>query len=339
MITTTLAVMRVNHVPNSLSRRDYFSGLLDGLDDLPFRARINASISLKLISHGHTDDALRILQAEVEPTYKKIGDVRNLTVIRGKIADILQLRGQYGEALCIRQEEEIPIFEQSRDLRELAISKGKVADILRARGQADEALKLYREDVLPALLHLNDTREVAAIWTKIGQILYGLGEFDEAEHIFRTDVLPIYDLLADDKSRADTMGEIADTLQSNRRYEEAARIRNEEILPIYRRIKDARAGAITFQKIGLAVAEEQGIDGIVETLMAFAESFGIFQKLNDTEGIALVGLHLADVMTTVGLTEQILPVLAETEAALTKLSNSKGLEFAAILRARMASDE
>ena len=33
MITTTLAVMTVNHVPKPLSRPDYFSGLLEGAAD------------------------------------------------------------------------------------------------------------------------------------------------------------------------------------------------------------------------------------------------------------------------------------------------------------------
>ena len=48
----------------------------------------------------------------------------------GKIADILQARGQLDEALKIRHEEELPVYERLGDVRSRAVTMGKIADIL-----------------------------------------------------------------------------------------------------------------------------------------------------------------------------------------------------------------
>ena len=56
----------------------------------------------------------------------------------GKIADVLQARGQLDEALRIRQEEELPVYERLGDVRSKAITMGKIADILQAQGQGDQ---------------------------------------------------------------------------------------------------------------------------------------------------------------------------------------------------------
>jgi phosphopentomutase len=53
----------------------------------------------------------------------------------GKIADVLEARGQLDESLRIYQEEALPVFERLGDVREGAITMGKIADILEARGQ------------------------------------------------------------------------------------------------------------------------------------------------------------------------------------------------------------
>jgi phosphopentomutase len=53
----------------------------------------------------------------------------------GKIADVLEARGQLDEALRIRQEEELPVYERLGDVSSKAITMGKIADILQARGQ------------------------------------------------------------------------------------------------------------------------------------------------------------------------------------------------------------
>jgi phosphopentomutase len=64
-----------------------------------------------------------------------LGDVRAKAITMGKIADVLQARGQLDEALRIYQEELLPVFERLGDVRAKAITMGKIADVLQARGQ------------------------------------------------------------------------------------------------------------------------------------------------------------------------------------------------------------
>jgi tetratricopeptide (TPR) repeat protein len=90
--------------------------------------------------------------------YERLGEVRSIAITKGKIADILQARGQLDEALRIRQQEELPVYERLGEVREIAITKGQIADILQARGQLDEALRIRTEDQLPVYERLGDLR-------------------------------------------------------------------------------------------------------------------------------------------------------------------------------------
>ena len=67
-----------------------------------------------------------------------LGDVRSVAVTRGRIADILQARGELDEALRIRREQ-IPVYERLGDERSLFVTREKIADILLACGELDEA--------------------------------------------------------------------------------------------------------------------------------------------------------------------------------------------------------
>ena len=79
---------------------------------------------------------------------------------KGKIADILQARGNLDEALRIRQEDQLPVYEQLGEVREIAITKGKIADILYLLGNLDKAFALREKSVLPALEQLGDKRSL-----------------------------------------------------------------------------------------------------------------------------------------------------------------------------------
>jgi hypothetical protein len=48
-------------------------------------------------------------------------------VTQGKIADILQARGELDAALRIRTEEELPVYERLGDVRELLVCRAKIA--------------------------------------------------------------------------------------------------------------------------------------------------------------------------------------------------------------------
>ena len=93
--------------------------------------------------------------------------MRSRAVTMGKIADILQARGETDEALRIRREEELPVYERLGDVRAKAVTMGKIADILQARGELDEALRIRREEELPVYERLGDVRSKAVTMQKI----------------------------------------------------------------------------------------------------------------------------------------------------------------------------
>jgi tetratricopeptide (TPR) repeat protein len=70
-------------------------------------------------------------------------DRRRRVLAQGRIANLLETRGDLDEALRIRGEQ-IPIYERLGDVRSLAVTRGQIADILQARGDLDEALRIRR---------------------------------------------------------------------------------------------------------------------------------------------------------------------------------------------------
>ena len=102
-------------------------------------------------TEGQVDEAEHFLQQAVEH-FEAAGSPRAVAIARGKIADILQDRGQLDEALRIRKEEELPVYERLGDVRSKAVTMGQIADILQARGQLDEALRILSDEVRPAFV-------------------------------------------------------------------------------------------------------------------------------------------------------------------------------------------
>lgn len=81
------------------------------------------------------DQALHIRQHDELPVYERLGDVREKAVTMGKIADILEVRGDLDQALRIRQHDELPVHERLGDVRSKATTLAKIA-LLRLQ-QAD----------------------------------------------------------------------------------------------------------------------------------------------------------------------------------------------------------
>ncbi len=88
--------------------------------------------------------------------FEEIDDIRSRAVTMGKIADILQQRGETAEALRIRQEEQLPVYERLGDIRSRAVTMGQIADILQQRGETTEALRIHLEERLPVALRMQD---------------------------------------------------------------------------------------------------------------------------------------------------------------------------------------
>ena len=86
--------------------------------------------------------------------------MRSRAITRGKIADILQARGDLDEALRIRTEEQLPVYERLGDVHSLAITQSEIADIFVERGELDEALRIYERDVLPTLRTIGNPQDI-----------------------------------------------------------------------------------------------------------------------------------------------------------------------------------
>ena len=134
---------------------------------------------------------------EAEASYRNarsalsgLDDRRLVAITEGRIADILEARGELDEALRIRTEEELPVYERLGDVRARAITHGKVADILQARGGLDEALRIRSEEELPVYERLGDVHSLAVTQSDIADIFALRGELDKALRIYARDVLP-----------------------------------------------------------------------------------------------------------------------------------------------------
>ena len=128
---------------------------------------------------GELEDAKRAYSRALT-VLSGMDDRRRRAVIKGRIADLLQDRGDLDEALRIRTEEELPIYERIGDERARAIAEGRIADILQARGELDEALRIRTEEQLPVFERLGDARSQAVTHGRIAGLLQTRGELGEA---------------------------------------------------------------------------------------------------------------------------------------------------------------
>ncbi len=268
--------------------------------------------------------------------------MRSIAVTMGKIADILQQRGETAEALRIRQEEELPVYERLKDVRSIAVTMGKIADILQQRGETEEALRdLSRGSSCQVYERLRDVRERAVTMGKIADILQQRGETDEAlRHPSRGGSCQVYERLNDVRERAVTMGKIADILQQRGETAEALRIQLEEVLPVAQALGDVDLIAhVRFSCARMRLARgglEQGeAQQIYDEL---AESFALWQKLQRVDGIAFAGSLLGQVLAWAGHREEALPVLEQSAAAFDTLGLTKNAAETRALQASLRDD-
>ena len=183
--------------------------------------------------------------------------MRSRAVAIGKIADILERRGETDEALRIRREEELPVYERLGDVRSRAVTMGKIADILEQRGETDEALRIHIEERLPVAQGMRDLESIAHIRFSCAQLRLSRGEenADERETIVE-ELVESFDLLKQ-LQRAEgiaAVGSLLGALLAAGSPEEAVRVLEES--------------AAAFERLGdHEQAEQIGglIDGIAKT--------------------------------------------------------------------------
>ncbi|TCJ12276.1 hypothetical protein EZJ19_13135 [Parasulfuritortus cantonensis] len=230
---------------------------------------------------------------------------------QGRIADILQDRGQLDEALRIRTEEQLPVFERLGDVRSKAVTQGQIADILQDRGQLDEALRIRTEEQLPVFERLGDVRSKAVTQGKIADILQARGQLDEALRIRTEEELPVYERLGDVRSKAVTQGKIADILQDRGQLDEALRIRTEEQLPVFERLGDVRSKAVTQGQIADILQDRGQLDEALR--IRTEEQLPVFERLGDVRSKAVTQGQIADILQDRGQLDEALRIRTEEE--------------------------
>ncbi|WP_432033190.1 tetratricopeptide repeat protein [Streptomyces antibioticus] len=296
----------------------------------------------RLITRGEVDQAEDLLH-QARRLFTDAGDTRSTAITWGKIADILQQRGETDEALRIRQEVELPAFERIGDTRSTAVTWGKIADILQQRGETDEALRIHREVTLPAFERIGDTHQVAVTWGQIADILQQRGETDEALRIRQEVQLPAYERIGDTRSTAVTWGKIADILQQRGETDEALRIRQEVELPAFERIGDTHQVAVTWGQIADILQQRGETD---EALRIHREvTLPAFERIGDTRSTAITWGKIADILQQRGETDEALRIHREvTLPAFERIGDTHQVavtwgQIADILQQRGETDE
>jgi len=254
-------------------------------------------------SHACAERALRIYQAA--------NNRRGAAVALGRIADVLQARGELDDALRIRRERQLPIFDRLSDARGRAYTLGKIADILEIRGDWDEALRIRRDEELPAYIRFGDEHTQAVALAKIADILARRGDPDEARRIHQDEVSPLFERLGSSRDRAITLAKIAGSDRARGNQEGALRILRDDVLPIFQRLGDVRSQAVTLGQIAEILQAKGELD---EALRVFRdESLAIFRRVGDERACALTWGRIAYILQTQGELDEAIRIRRDEE--------------------------
>ena len=280
---------------------------LEGNPEAPDELRISLvdELGQLLFDLRDFDEALAHWREVQLPLYRRLGYAKSQAITMGRIADILQVRGQLDEALRIRQEEELPVYERLGDVRLKAITMREIANILQSRGLLDEALRIQQEEALPVFERLGDAHGKAITMVKIAGILQSRGQLDEALRIYQEEALPVFERLGDMRLKAIMMGKIADILQARGQLDEALRIYQEEELSVYERLGDVHTKAITMGRIADILQARGQLD---EALRIYQEeALPVFERLGDMRAKAITMGKIADILGARGQEDQVPP--------------------------------
>jgi hypothetical protein len=121
------------------------------------------------------------------PVYERLGDVRSRAVTMGKIADILQQRGETDEALRMYTEEYMPVARLTQDMDLIAHSCFSCAQLRLDRGGLQKGEGQMIVDELAESYTLNRQLQrvdgIAVVGALLGQVLAATGAHDDAASV------------------------------------------------------------------------------------------------------------------------------------------------------------
>jgi hypothetical protein len=117
-------------------------------DDLSANTMTLTESAKRLHRTGSPDQAEQILRRTIA-LLKAPGDERLRAVTMGKVAGILQTRGELDEALRIRLTEELPTYKRVEDTRSFFICIAEIFDIASSSGRMQDPLRIWRSRAVP----------------------------------------------------------------------------------------------------------------------------------------------------------------------------------------------
>ncbi|MCC7018720.1 MAG: tetratricopeptide repeat protein [Ardenticatenales bacterium] len=237
------------------------------------------------------------------------GDLREHAVSMGKVADILEQRGETDGALRIRLEEQLPAYERLGDVRSRAVTLGDIARIRSAMGDLDGAMRVHAER-LAIFDDLGDRSGRAVTLGDIAHIRSAVGDLDLAIRL-HAQRLAIFDDLGDRSGRAVTLGDIAHIRSAKGDMDDAMRL-HEERLAIFDALGDKRERAVTLGDIARIRSEKGDMGG---AMRMHEERLAIFDALGDKReravtlgDIAHIRLATADLVGAMRMHEERLAI-------------------------------
>ncbi len=315
------------------------TGLAIDAPDAGARAKLEVSYAGRLWRKGDPELAV-IHLANAIAIFEKLGDVRSLAVTKGKIADILEARGDLDAALRIRTEEQLPAFEKLGDLRSLVVTRGEIADILEARGDLDAALRIRTEEQLPAYEKLGDVRSLVVTRGKIADILQARGDLDAALRIRTEEELPTYEKLGDVHELAITKGKIADILEARADLDAARQLHLANLAVAERMgaVQITMDAKFSIARIGMAEGISSTEDAQLVVKYLF-DAYTIAQGLQRPDAIAAIGREVLQMLELTEAISEAQAVAEDVAAALEKLGQKEEADALRSQAARLRSDE
>lgn len=262
---------------------------------LYFRATIAAD-------RGALSEALALGRAAAEG-FTRIGDIREVAVARGKVAEVMYRLGERDGALRIYRDELLLAFERPGDDRPRVVTLARIAEIHAGSGRLAEARAIYEEALLPAFRALGDVRSVAVVLGELAEVRWRAGDAEEALRLYSEEVLPVFVRLRDVRAETVTRGKIADIWLAEGRLDEVLRVREEQ-LRVFRSLGDDRELAVALGKLA-EVRLRQG-DTLEALRIRRDEQLPMFERLGDVREYAATIGKIAEIQFQRGETAEAL---------------------------------
>ncbi|MCB9704216.1 MAG: hypothetical protein H6711_20170 [Myxococcales bacterium] len=233
-------------------------------------------------------------------------------VTMGKIADILQARGQLDDALRIRGRKNSPSTSGSATFARGRSPWGRSPTSSRRADNSTTPSASDRRKNSPSTSGSATFAPGRSPWGRSPTSSRRAGQLDDALRIRRRKNSPSTSGSATfAPERAVTMGKIADILTARGQLDDALRIRQEEELPVFERLGEVGEQAVTVGKIADILTARGYLDDALR--IRREEELPVFEQLGDEHSRAVTMGKIADILQAQGKVDEALRTRTEEQ--------------------------